>query len=155
MRKAIQKKAHFDIMDLDTVQVCLDFVSWGWTSLVVFHVNYFLSICKDAIMPFFIQLQRIAIYAGTYGIHIESYRALILHISAFEWQVRDKSVLLCTILCQVAKKSFIPALFGHATEDVFIQPHHSDLIFKAYTVRNLSWVAWCDEVWQLQTMPIN
>jgi len=53
MRKAIQKKAHFDIMDLDTVQV--------------------------------------------------------------------------------AKKSFIPALFGHATEDVFIQPHHSDLIFKAYT----------------------
>ncbi|KAG0620245.1 hypothetical protein M758_4G201300 [Ceratodon purpureus] len=52
MRKAIQKKAHFDIMDLDTVQV--------------------------------------------------------------------------------AKKSFIPALFGHATEDAFIQPHHSDLIFKAY-----------------------
>ncbi|KAG0631454.1 hypothetical protein M758_1G254700 [Ceratodon purpureus] len=33
---------------------------------------------------------------------------------------------------QVAKKSFIPALFGHATDDVFIQPHHSDLIFKAY-----------------------
>lgn len=53
MRKAIQKKAHFDIMDLDTVQV--------------------------------------------------------------------------------AKKSFIPALFGHATEDAFIQPHHSDLIFKAYS----------------------
>lgn len=33
---------------------------------------------------------------------------------------------------QVAKKSFIPALFGHATEDSFIQPHHSDLIYKAY-----------------------
>lgn len=53
MRKAIQKKAHFDIMDLDTVQV--------------------------------------------------------------------------------AKKAHIPALFGHATDDAFIQPHHSDLIFKAYT----------------------
>lgn len=33
---------------------------------------------------------------------------------------------------QVAKKSFIPALFGHATEDLFIQPHHSDVIYKAY-----------------------
>ncbi|ERN19061.1 hypothetical protein AMTRI_Chr10g8190 [Amborella trichopoda] len=33
---------------------------------------------------------------------------------------------------QVAPKTFIPALFGHATEDLFIQPHHSDLIFKSY-----------------------
>ncbi|XP_057856452.2 uncharacterized protein LOC131065832 [Cryptomeria japonica] len=33
---------------------------------------------------------------------------------------------------QVASKSFIPALFGHATEDIFIQPHHSDLICKSY-----------------------
>uniref|UniRef100_A0A0C9RPM6 TSA: Wollemia nobilis Ref_Wollemi_Transcript_28848_2164 transcribed RNA sequence n=1 Tax=Wollemia nobilis TaxID=56998 RepID=A0A0C9RPM6_9CONI len=33
---------------------------------------------------------------------------------------------------QVAAKSFIPALFGHATEDLFIQPHHSDLIYKSY-----------------------
>lgn len=33
---------------------------------------------------------------------------------------------------QIAKKSFIPALFGHATEDSFIQPHHSDVIYKAY-----------------------
>lgn len=33
---------------------------------------------------------------------------------------------------QVAAKSFIPALFGHATEDMFIQPHHSDLIYKSY-----------------------
>eukprot|EP00252_Welwitschia_mirabilis_P016543 TRINITY_DN3648_c0_g1_i1.p1 TRINITY_DN3648_c0_g1~~TRINITY_DN3648_c0_g1_i1.p1 ORF type:complete len:317 (-),score=56.66 TRINITY_DN3648_c0_g1_i1:222-1172(-) len=33
---------------------------------------------------------------------------------------------------QVAPRTFIPALFGHATEDVFIQPHHSDLIFSSY-----------------------
>ncbi|XP_057961439.1 uncharacterized protein LOC131153260 isoform X2 [Malania oleifera] len=33
---------------------------------------------------------------------------------------------------QVASKTFIPALFGHANEDKFIQPHHSDLIFKSY-----------------------
>ncbi|KAL5729690.1 hypothetical protein ACHQM5_002603 [Ranunculus cassubicifolius] len=32
----------------------------------------------------------------------------------------------------VAPKTFIPALFGHASEDIFIQPHHSDLIFKSY-----------------------
>lgn len=33
---------------------------------------------------------------------------------------------------EVAPKTFIPALFGHANEDIFIQPHHSDLILKAY-----------------------
>ncbi|RWR76132.1 Abhydrolase_5 domain-containing protein [Cinnamomum micranthum f. kanehirae] len=33
---------------------------------------------------------------------------------------------------QVAPKTFIPALFGHATEDIFIQPHHSDSIFNLY-----------------------
>ncbi|KDP29023.1 hypothetical protein JCGZ_16412 [Jatropha curcas] len=33
---------------------------------------------------------------------------------------------------KVAPKTFIPALFGHASDDKFIQSHHSDLIFKAY-----------------------
>ncbi|XP_058113039.1 uncharacterized protein LOC131256047 isoform X2 [Magnolia sinica] len=33
---------------------------------------------------------------------------------------------------QVAPKTFIPALFGHATGDIFIQPHHSDRIFESY-----------------------
>uniref|UniRef100_A0A6N2K3K0 Serine aminopeptidase S33 domain-containing protein n=1 Tax=Salix viminalis TaxID=40686 RepID=A0A6N2K3K0_SALVM len=33
---------------------------------------------------------------------------------------------------KVAPKTFIPALFGHASEDKFIQPHHADLIFKSY-----------------------
>ncbi|KAF7801299.1 esterase/lipase domain protein [Senna tora] len=32
----------------------------------------------------------------------------------------------------VAPKTFIPALIGHASEDKFIQPRHSDLIFKSY-----------------------
>ncbi|KAG7963278.1 hypothetical protein I3843_09G110600 [Carya illinoinensis] len=35
-------------------------------------------------------------------------------------------------LQQVAPKTYIPALFGHASDDKFIQPHHSDLIFKSY-----------------------
>ncbi|XP_027087296.2 uncharacterized protein [Coffea arabica] len=33
---------------------------------------------------------------------------------------------------QVAPRTFIPALFGHAKNDKFIQPHHSDLIFGSY-----------------------
>ncbi|MQL72399.1 hypothetical protein Taro_004733 [Colocasia esculenta] len=33
---------------------------------------------------------------------------------------------------QVAKCCFVPALFGHATDDDFIQPHHSDRIYDAY-----------------------
>ncbi|OWM78516.1 hypothetical protein CDL15_Pgr016240 [Punica granatum] len=33
---------------------------------------------------------------------------------------------------KVAKSCFVPALFGHATDDDFIRPHHSDRIFEAY-----------------------
>ncbi|XP_052203200.1 uncharacterized protein LOC127808674 [Diospyros lotus] len=33
---------------------------------------------------------------------------------------------------QVAPKTFIPALFGHANDDKFVQSRHSDLIFKSY-----------------------
>ncbi|XP_021806469.1 uncharacterized protein LOC110750439 [Prunus avium] len=33
---------------------------------------------------------------------------------------------------KVANSCFVPALFGHAIDDDFIQPHHSDRIFEAY-----------------------
>ncbi|XP_073123109.1 uncharacterized protein [Henckelia pumila] len=33
---------------------------------------------------------------------------------------------------KVAKSCFVPVLFGHAGDDDFIQPHHSDRIFDAY-----------------------
>ncbi|KAL9235177.1 hypothetical protein vseg_009964 [Gypsophila vaccaria] len=33
---------------------------------------------------------------------------------------------------QVASKALVPALFAHASGDKFIQPHHSDIIFKFY-----------------------
>lgn len=39
---------------------------------------------------------------------------------------------------QVAKSSFVPVLFGHAIDDDFIQPHHSDRIFDAYVVISFS-----------------
>ncbi|KAI4296100.1 hypothetical protein L6164_036087 [Bauhinia variegata] len=32
----------------------------------------------------------------------------------------------------VAPKTFIPVLIGHGSDDRFIQPHHSDLIFQSY-----------------------
>lgn len=86
MRKAIQKKAHFDIMDLDTVQVTTESDRW-----IYFEHGQLLS----------------------------------------HYYYKRLTGLLDS---QVAKKAHIPALFGHATDDAFIQPHHSDLIFKAYTV---------------------
>ncbi|KMZ67579.1 hypothetical protein ZOSMA_262G00130 [Zostera marina] len=33
---------------------------------------------------------------------------------------------------QFAPKTFIPVLFGHANDDVFVLPHHSDHIYKSY-----------------------
>ena len=35
---------------------------------------------------------------------------------------------------QAAKSCFVPALLGHAIDDDFIQPHHSDRILEAYMV---------------------
>uniref|UniRef100_A0A166H5Z9 AB hydrolase-1 domain-containing protein n=1 Tax=Daucus carota subsp. sativus TaxID=79200 RepID=A0A166H5Z9_DAUCS len=37
---------------------------------------------------------------------------------------------------KVAKSSFVPVLLGHAIDDDFIQPHHSDRIFDAYMMIN-------------------
>lgn len=37
-------------------------------------------------------------------------------------------------MLQVAKSSFVPVLFGHALDDDFIRPHHSDRIYEAYVV---------------------
>ncbi|XWS09082.1 hypothetical protein CRYUN_Cryun40dG0055600 [Craigia yunnanensis] len=35
-------------------------------------------------------------------------------------------------IIKVAKSCFVPVLFGHAVDDDFIRPHHSDRIFEAY-----------------------
>ncbi|XP_068642743.1 uncharacterized protein [Aristolochia californica] len=47
-------------------------------------------------------------------------------------QKRAKFDIMDLNCLQVAPKTFIPALFGHATKDIFIQPHHTELIFKSY-----------------------
>lgn len=51
----------------------------------------------------------------------------------YKLNIEVYTIYLVFIL-QVAPKTFIPALFGHATEDIFIQPHHSDSIFNLYAV---------------------
>ena len=35
---------------------------------------------------------------------------------------------------KVAKSCFVPVLFGHAIDDDFIRPHHSERIYEAYIV---------------------
>ncbi|XP_072962352.1 uncharacterized protein [Typha angustifolia] len=47
-------------------------------------------------------------------------------------QRRAKFDIMDLNAAQFAPKTFIPALFGHASEDIFIQPHHCDLIYQAY-----------------------
>ncbi|KAK4792009.1 hypothetical protein SAY86_022444 [Trapa natans] len=47
-------------------------------------------------------------------------------------QKRAKFDIMNLNCLQVAPKTFIPALLGHASGDKFIQSHHSDLIFNGY-----------------------
>ncbi|XP_038710646.1 uncharacterized protein YqkD isoform X2 [Tripterygium wilfordii] len=50
------------------------------------------------------------------------------------WVIQKKAKFdIMDLNClKVAPKTFIPALFGHGSDDKFIQPHHSDLIFESY-----------------------
>ncbi|KAL6839478.1 hypothetical protein ACP4OV_030748 [Aristida adscensionis] len=47
-------------------------------------------------------------------------------------QRRAKFDIMDLNVVQFAPKTFIPALFGHASNDMFIQPHHTDRIHQAY-----------------------
>ncbi|KAF0935351.1 hypothetical protein E2562_032046 [Oryza meyeriana var. granulata] len=47
-------------------------------------------------------------------------------------QKRAKFDIMDLNVLQFAPKTFIPALFGHALNDMFIQPHHCDCIHEAY-----------------------
>lgn len=48
---------------------------------------------------------------------------------------------LFIFVSQVAKSCFVPVLFGHAIDDDFICPYHSDRIFEAYIVSSFHLVA--------------
>lgn len=68
----------------------------------------------------------------------------------YQIQLLVKILLLSVFLCyvmfcfsifqfllfmlQVAKSCFVPVLFGHAIDDDFIHPHHSERIYEAYIV---------------------
>ncbi|KAM0932326.1 putative serine aminopeptidase, S33, alpha/Beta hydrolase [Dioscorea sansibarensis] len=47
-------------------------------------------------------------------------------------QKKAKFDIMDLNVVQFSPKTFIPALFGHGSEDIFIQPRHSDRIFKLY-----------------------
>ncbi|KAL5972321.1 hypothetical protein ACLOJK_041574 [Asimina triloba] len=47
-------------------------------------------------------------------------------------QKRAKFDIMDLNCLQVAPRTYIPALFAHAADDVFIQPHHSDRIYQCY-----------------------
>ncbi|GJN38801.1 hypothetical protein PR202_gb27876 [Eleusine coracana subsp. coracana] len=47
-------------------------------------------------------------------------------------QKRAKFDIMDLNVVQFAPKTFIPALFGHASNDMFIQPHHTDRIHQTY-----------------------
>ncbi|CAD6343649.1 unnamed protein product [Miscanthus lutarioriparius] len=47
-------------------------------------------------------------------------------------QRRAKFDIMDLNVVQFAPKTFIPALFGHASNDMFIQPHHTERIHQAY-----------------------
>ncbi|XP_044496157.1 uncharacterized protein YqkD-like isoform X3 [Mangifera indica] len=55
-------------------------------------------------------------------------------VQYMRWMIQKKAKFdIMDLNClKVAPKTFIPALFGHANEDKFIHPHHSDDIFNSY-----------------------
>eukprot|EP00249_Psilotum_nudum_P010549 c22609_g1_i2 orf=465-1910(-) len=76
------------------------------------------------LMVEFVNLYKIRLPKFTVKVALQIMRRIIQKRAHFD--IMDLNVV------QVATKSFIPALFGHATEDSFIQPHHSDRIHAAY-----------------------
>ncbi|XP_024529448.1 uncharacterized protein LOC9650776 isoform X2 [Selaginella moellendorffii] len=71
-----------------------------------------------------VDVYKIRLPKFTVKVAVQYMRRLILKRAQFD--IMDLDVI------KVAQKNFVPVLFGHATEDLFIQPHHSDAIFKAY-----------------------
>ncbi|XXG64693.1 hypothetical protein AAC387_Pa05g2577 [Persea americana] len=58
---------------------------------------------------------------------------MAIHYMRRSIQKKAKFDIMDLNCAQVAPRTFIPALFGHATEDMFIQPHHCDHIFNLYS----------------------
>lgn len=71
-----------------------------------------------------VDVYKIRLPKFTVKMAVQYMRRVIKRRATFD--IRDLNCL------QVASKTFIPALFGHADGDKFIQPHHSDIIFKVY-----------------------
>ncbi|KAF2584345.1 hypothetical protein F2Q70_00036627 [Brassica cretica] len=114
MRRAIQKKAKFDIMDLNTIKdpsiagMILDSPFSDLVDLMMELVDTYKFPLPKFTVKFAIQFMRRAI------------------------QKKAKFDIMDLNTIKVAKSSFVPVLFGHALNDDFIRPHHSDRIYEAY-----------------------
>lgn len=159
MRRSIQKKAKFDIMDLNCAQVSqfitllsCRFVSLELTAHMCFSKKLMLnsSIWDFICLRPFLQCQWcsfIVFYViwWNWWFFFFFYNIFLWFEWAACWYSKNNIYLLLHL--QVAPRTFIPALFGHATEDMFIQPHHCDHIFNLYSVildRHILCIEWCE-----------
>lgn len=97
---------------------CLSFLDWllhVYLPVIVQNSNYFTG--KNCLQKFDI--------ASTLNMN-----DVIIRCSTFTY-IWKPFFLKCH---QVTPKTFIPALFGHANCDKFVQPHHSELIYNSYAV---------------------
>ncbi|KAK7246056.1 hypothetical protein RIF29_40914 [Crotalaria pallida] len=71
--------------------------------------------------------------ADVYSIRLPKFTVkMALHYMRRVIAKRAKFDIMDLNCLQVAPKTFIPVLFGHANDDQFVQPHHSDLISESY-----------------------
>uniref|UniRef100_A0ACD5ZKD3 Uncharacterized protein n=1 Tax=Avena sativa TaxID=4498 RepID=A0ACD5ZKD3_AVESA len=71
-----------------------------------------------------VDVYKIRVPKFTVKMALQYMRRTIQKIAKFD--IMDLNVV------KVAPKTFIPALFGHGLDDMFIQPHHCDRIHEAY-----------------------
>ncbi|XP_019440077.1 PREDICTED: uncharacterized protein LOC109345491 [Lupinus angustifolius] len=71
--------------------------------------------------------------ADVYNIRLPKFTVkMAVHYMRRVIEKRAKFDIMDLNCLQVAPKTFIPVLFGHANDDQFVQPHHSDLISESY-----------------------
>ncbi|KAE9599148.1 putative serine aminopeptidase, S33, alpha/Beta hydrolase [Lupinus albus] len=71
--------------------------------------------------------------ADVYNIRLPKFTVkMAVHYMRRVIEKRAKFDIMDLNCLQVAPKTFIPVLFGHAKDDQFVQPRHSDLISESY-----------------------
>ncbi|KAL2506740.1 alpha/beta-Hydrolases superfamily protein [Abeliophyllum distichum] len=87
-------------------------------------INFMEFRIRDSSLPCLMYGAENPSIAGMVKLAIHYLRRAILKKANFD--IRNLNTI------KVAKSWFVPVLIGHAVDDDFIQPRHSDLIFDAY-----------------------